>query len=47
MVELSQPIEVEKMSLEHAPRELLLNGGASAPKDFSVLGEPPLENKIS
>eukprot|EP00903_Cladosiphon_okamuranus_P008327 g8010.t1 len=37
-VKLSQPITVETVSLEHAPRELLLNKGISAPKDFTVFG---------
>lgn len=38
-MKLSQPINVEAVSLEHAPRELLLNKGVSAPKDFTVYGE--------
>ncbi|CAM9198770.1 unnamed protein product [Hapterophycus canaliculatus] len=39
-VQLSQTINVEKISIEHAPRELLLNKGISAPKDFIVVGYP-------
>lgn len=38
-VKLSQAINVEAISIEHAPRELLLNKGVSAPKDFTVMGE--------
>ena len=38
-MELSQPINVNSVSIEHAPRELLLNGGISALKDFIVIGE--------
>lgn len=34
-----QPIRVEQISIEHASRELLMNKGISAPKDFSVIGE--------
>eukprot|EP00752_Nemacystus_decipiens_P003238 g2996.t1 len=37
-VKLSQPINVEVVSLEHAPRELLLNKGVSAPRHFTVYG---------
>ncbi|CAM9522480.1 unnamed protein product [Scytosiphon promiscuus] len=39
-VKLSQPINVNKISIEHAPRELLLNKGISALKDFTVVGYP-------
>lgn len=38
-VKLSEPIYVEKISIEHAARVLLLNEGVSAPKDFSIIGE--------
>lgn len=38
-VMLTEPIMVESVSLEHAAREILLNGGISAPKDFSIVGE--------
>lgn len=38
-VKLSKTINVESISLEHAPRELLLNKGISAPKHFTVYGE--------
>lgn len=38
-VKLSQAINVEAVSIEHAPRELLLNKGKSALKDFTVTGE--------
>ena len=38
-VKLSQAINIDSISIEHAPRELLLNGGMSALKDFLVIGE--------
>lgn len=38
-VKLSQPIRVSSISIEHAPRVLLLNEGSSALKVFSVIGE--------
>ncbi|CAM9570962.1 unnamed protein product [Ascophyllum nodosum] len=39
-VRLSRPIRVSMVSIEHAPRVLLLNAGISAPKTFSVIGYP-------
>lgn len=39
-VRLSEPINIESISIEHAPRELLLNGGISALKDFLIIGYP-------
>ncbi|CAM9494970.1 unnamed protein product [Ectocarpus sp. 6 AP-2014] len=39
-VKLARTIKVESISLEHAPREVLLNKGISAPKDFTVVGYP-------
>lgn len=36
---------MEKVSIEHAPRELLLNKGISAPKDFTVIGEGGFVNR--
>lgn len=37
-VQLSETVRVASVSLEHASRAILLNGGVSAPKDFVVVG---------
>lgn len=36
---LSEAINVSAISIEHGARELLLNKGISALKDFTVVGE--------
>lgn len=45
LIELIDEINVTDVSLEHAPKQLLPNGTASAPKEFSLLGLPKGETE--
>lgn len=45
-VRLSEAIKVDAISIEHGARELLLNNGISALKDFTVVGERGLLLRI-